>query len=142
MQICDLFLLLHIESALVNAVGHDGLAQLTAGQVVQNAALLAGVNDFAVVQRLILFGQLCFFGQLCEDVQNLIINGSGTVIEIKAFTHGDAVSFHALCAGFSGHGGNEIYALCILQFLIGCQGIHVFPSNHADVLLNIYQYRI
>ena len=108
--------------------------------MVQNQTLFAGVDHFAVVQGFILFGQLSFRSQLCKDLQDLAVNRACAVVEGQTFAHGNRIVLHALCAVFAGHGGDQINGLYIFQLFISCQGIHVFPCDHVDVLLDIISH--
>ena len=42
-----------------------------------------------------------------------------------------------LCTVFTGHGNGQIYLLCSSQFLIGSQSVHIFPSDHLKILLEV-----
>ena len=133
-------LLLGIKYPLIHAVGNDCPAQLRAGQMVQNAALLAGVDDLAVIECCKLFGKLGLICKLGKGGQNFIVYRSCAVIEVKPFGHFHAVISHALCALLSAHLSGKVNGLEGLKLLVCFQHIHVFPVYHRFGLLIISNF--
>ena len=131
-QLRDAGLLLDIEGALVDAVGDHRLAQLAAAQVMQHAAVFAGVDDRAVVQLGKLLGQLRFLGKLCEGRENGVVHRTRAEVEIKPRAHRHGIAAHALRAVFTGHHARELHLLRVQKGLIRGQGIHILPSNHGQ----------
>ena len=131
-QLRDAVLLLHIEGALVNAVGDDRIAQLAAAQMMQHAAVLAGVDDRAIVQLGKLPGQLRLPGEVGQNGQNAVVHRTRAEVEGKPGAHGHTVAPHALRAALAGHRSRQIDLRSVLQFLISGQRIHVFPSDHRE----------
>ena len=130
-QLSNLGLLLDVEVALVDAVSDDVFAQLTAGHVMEYAALFAGIDHFTIVQRSELFGQLRFLGELRQHIEDGVVDRTGAVVESELSAHRRAVALDALCAVFAGHFGCEVDALDGKKLLIGRQSIHVLPGNHV-----------
>ena len=90
----NLFLLLRIEGALVDAVGDHRLAQLPPGQLVQHPALLAGVDHFAAVQLLKLLRQAAFLRQRFQLRKNAVVHLFRGIIIGKAGSHRNPVLRH------------------------------------------------
>ena len=133
-----LLLLRGIELTLVNTVGNNCPAQLRAGKVVQNAALLAGVDDLTVIECCKLFGKLGLICKLGKGCQNFIVYRSCAVIEVKPLRHFHAVISHALCALLSAHFSGKVNGSEGLKLLVCFQHIHVFPVYHRFGLLFTY----
>jgi len=129
-KLSDLLLLADIEITLVDVVSDDIVAQLTAAHMVQNQALFTGVDNLAVVQGGELLSQLLLLSELGQNIQNVVIHGTGAVVEVHTCTHGDSVVLHTLCAVLAGHCAFQADLGCILQLGIGSQGVHVFPGDH------------
>ena len=126
----ELVLLIHIEFPLVDTVSNDILTQLTAAQVVQHAALLAGVDDLAVIKSGILLGQLRLLGKLGQHIQNVLVNGSGSIVEIQTCANGSSVGSDTLGTVLAGHCRGNIHSLQGLKLSVGCQGVHIVPIDH------------
>ena len=87
-EVGDPLLLLNVERALVDSIRHNGIAQLSSGQVMQNQALFAGVDHGAVVQLGELISQLRFGRQACQLLQKLIVHLFGAIVVRKSACHG------------------------------------------------------
>ena len=100
-KVCNGFLLLHVEGALVRAVCHHSLAKLTAGHVVQHHALFAKVHHFAVVERLEFLQQLGFFCKFLELRDDFCVNLLCCVVIAETAAHGNGILCDALSAAFT-----------------------------------------
>ncbi len=70
-KVGDSLLLGDIELALVDAVLYNILSELAAAELMKDQAILARVNDFAVVKRFKLLGELCLTGKLYQNCEML-----------------------------------------------------------------------
>ena len=109
--------------------------------MMQNAALLTGVDDSAVVQLGELLDQLLLLGEVSEDAQDLVVDGTGAEVEVQAAAHGHRVLLDALSAVLTGHGGGQLDRLGGLQSGIGSQSVHVVPIDHVNLLLKYVNNR-
>ena len=126
-------LLARVEVALVPTVGHDGAAQLAAGELVEDQALFTGVDHLSVIKRGKLLGQLLLGGKLREGGEHLVVDGLGCKVVAQAAGHGDTVLFNALRALFAAHGVGQVHALERGKLFVRGQGVKIFPGNHRSI---------
>ena len=117
-QLCNLLLLLRVETALVHTVGHNCVPQLPAGHMVKHHALFAGVDHLTVVKGFEFFCKLHLLRQFCKNLQDFIVHLLRGVIECKSCRHGDIILFHTVRAVLPGHCLRKIYSRRLLQLLI------------------------
>ena len=129
-----LFLLAHIERALVDPVLDDGVAELTAGELVEHQALFAGVDHLSVIEGGKFLRELGFRRELAESVEHRVVHGLGREVIAEALRHGHTVCRDALCAALARHHLRQVHApLERRKFFISRQGIKIFPCNHRSI---------
>ena len=107
-KVGDSLLLGDIELALVDVVLYNILSELAAAELMKDQAILARVNDFAVVKRFKLLGELCLTGKLYQNCEYVFVYCRCCVVEGKTLSHRDAVIQGTLSAALSAHDFGKI----------------------------------
>ena len=129
-KVRKLLLLFKIECTLVYAVHHNVVSQLTAGHVVHNQSLFAGVDDFAVIQRFKLLMKLRFLGQFLHGRENFVVDCARAVVKIHLRAHGSRIFLHALGACFAHHGACKVHLFKGCKLFKRRKRVQIFPVDH------------
>ena len=125
----DLILLLLIKGPLVHAVGNDVIAELASRELMEDEALLTGIDDSTVIELRKLLCQLRLFCQGSQLSEQRIVNLFRCIIKGQSFRHGNTVRSHALSTLVARHDFRQAdhVILVVYQILISFQCIEILP---------------
>ena len=102
-KICDLLLLLYIESTFINTISLYLVSKLATCHMMKNKTFLSCIDHLSIVKSLKLLCKLCFFCQLLQCFQHLVIHCFCSIMISQSCSHGNAVFLHTLCAALTLH---------------------------------------
>ena len=136
-KLCDFLLLCDIEFTLVYAVSHDIIAQLAAGQLMENKTFFTRVDDFSIVQSFILGRKLGLLGECFEGREDFIIDHLGCIVVGKTSGHGNCILGNTLGTVLTGHYfGKADMVLECKKLFVAFGLIKIVPGNHENILLS------
>ena len=110
--------------------------------MVQDQALLAGVDHGAVIQLGELLGELRFLRQVCQLFQEGVVNLLGAKVIRKATRHGQGIAPDSVCARFAFQGFAQVNPRGIGDERLVCiQLIEVFPVRHLSPFCRVRSRR-
>ncbi len=122
-------LLRDIELALVHAVDDHVIAELAAAELMQDAAVLAGVDALAAVEGCVLLCQFRLVRERLQRFQGLIVDRLGREAVDHPRTHRDLVILNALRAALAAHHGLDVDRGQRSEFLKCIQFRKIFPFH-------------